>query len=451
MKIKLISSTSFLFFALLIILFPKLLKAQLSPSGKFRNYNAILTSGNQEYLTGRNRLTLDIDAPVSSGTVFISNQILNTYTDSLNSLSYELKEAYVDLYFQSIDLRIGKQVIAHGRADGVFITDILTPLDLSEFLTKPIDLMRSGITSLKATRYFGSNYIELVLAPVFHSNILAETNSRWSLFKQFKDDFSSFYIDSNLSETKKLFQASTHFAFRNNINWNADLFVMYWANGNPAFAKELVVSGFIPTPVIQLHPQYSRRMILAYSGNYIVSENFIVKSESALHLNKPFDYLPQTIINTNLEELTPLQLNQLAQNFQRNTDGFLKKKPWLISMFGAQYKLHGWRLTGQIVNEHIFKYENILLQKQNFSYATLQLQRSFLRDKFQTSVFSRYNFPGNDLWMNPEASYEVSDEIEAGMGLHLFVGKEPDRFYGHFSFHDYKSNSFGYVRITAFF
>lgn len=93
----------------------------------------------------------------SDKVAFRVNPYLYHYFD--NDLELGLREAYLDLNFSNFNLRAGKQQIIWGKAEGVFITDIVSPKDLSEFLLRDFDEIRMGVTSLKAGYYFGNNTI----------------------------------------------------------------------------------------------------------------------------------------------------------------------------------------------------------------------------------------------------------------------------------------------------
>src|SRR5688572_7912189 len=66
----------------------------------------------------------------------------------------DLREAFVDLRFGHLDLRVGRQIFAWGRADGVNPTDNLTGEDLT-LLAPDDDDRRRGTTALRASYYFG--------------------------------------------------------------------------------------------------------------------------------------------------------------------------------------------------------------------------------------------------------------------------------------------------------
>ncbi|MGK7368986.1 MAG: DUF1302 family protein, partial [Candidatus Halalkalibacterium sp. M3_1C_030] len=164
---------------LLVLLLSPPAEAQVNITGFIRNYNAVKHTPENEILIGRNRLRLDFGKPFSKGEISVSGDIQNLYSEAADSLVYTLREAYVDLYFKNSDLRLGKQMLVWGRAEGTFITDILTPVDLSEFLTQDFTDIRRGVTALNYTRYFGSDFLQLVVNPVFNPNQIPNPESRW--------------------------------------------------------------------------------------------------------------------------------------------------------------------------------------------------------------------------------------------------------------------------------
>jgi len=422
-------------------------------SGFLRNYNAVLTSDQNQYLVGRNRFNLDFTYNTDFGRVFISNEVLNTYTRSANEYVYDFAEGYVDIYFDNSDLRIGKQIISQGRTNGTFITDIISPVDLSQFLTISVEDLKGGIPAIKYNRYFGSNFLELVATPIFQSNILAQPGSRWFPFTEIEEQVSVTYTDSLRENSFNSFQGIIKWGIRENLKWDLDLLAMWWTDGNPSYQKTLTLVGFPPfqIPVVQLTKTYLKTPILGYSGNYIINDNLILKSESAFHFKKYFDYLPSTLRNNDFNNLTPLQQQNLLTEFGANEDGFLLEKNWLVSMIGVQTSLAGIDVSSQLFYERIFDHETRLLQKQDFYYSTLSLQKSLMRNNLTLYSFGRYNYVGNDFWINPEATYNIRDGLETSIGFHFFAGESTEDFYGHFSFKNYANSSFGYITLTAFF
>lgn len=78
----------------------------------------------------------------------------------------ELREAYVDLSLGPVDLRLGKQIIAWGRADRINPTDNLTPRDFT-LLVPDDDDQRLGAPALKASYHLGDITLTAVGIPYF--------------------------------------------------------------------------------------------------------------------------------------------------------------------------------------------------------------------------------------------------------------------------------------------
>ena len=429
---------------------PPCAMAQVSESGFIRNYNAVQHLSGQELLIGRNRLLLDLNASFSAGEIQISNDLQNLYSASADSFEYTLREAYADLYFSRSDLRIGRQILVWGRAEGTFITDILTPVDLSEFLTQDFSDLRKGVTAVRYNRYFGSDFLQLVINPVFNPNEIPKADSRWFPRPVLETSLPTIYRERNSEPGLDDVQLATKYAFRSNLNFDLDLGLLYWHYPSPAYAKELVASGTGPS-TLQLEETYTQSFIALYSGTLQLGDNLLLTSESAYYRRRDMDYLPESLRNLDLQNPSPAEQLQIAQIFGQNDDGFLKERPWLISMIGLQFDLSAYTISTQFVNEHIFNYDSTILQEENYYYSTLLIQRNFSRDTWQLRAFGRYNYSGKDFWINPELTYTGIDSFEATLGSQLFGGMEPDRFYGHLSFHNFAPSSFSYLQVSAYF
>ena len=456
-----ICGMKYIYFTIFIIFFSTgaaHAQLDLSVTGFLRNYNAIENKNDQELIIGRNRLRLDLTRNISNGRLVISNDIQNLYSAASDSIFYRPREAYIDLYLPKVDIRIGRQMISWGRADGTFIADILTPVDLREFLTQDFTDIKTGVTAFNGTRYFGSNFLQLVINPVFNSNNIPESSSRWFPSSLFPANLPIEYVQDDKTPTLGDTQIAARFAFRSNLKWNLDVAAYYWHFPNPAYNKGLGGPNIITNPVniqapvnFEFREQFLQSWIGAYSGFYKLTDRLILKSESAFYQQRLFDIVPSEIRQLNLSNPTLPNLIQAAQVFITAPNGLLVEKPWLISMAGLQYQWSGWLFSSQYINERIFNYSAEILQKRNYDYMTLLIQKSFFRDKVNVTSFGRYNFDGQDFWVNPEIVYDVLEGVNLGAGTQIFGGKTPPDFFGHLSFNFFEDNSFTYLKIEAFF
>ncbi|MCD4681882.1 MAG: hypothetical protein K8R86_01255, partial [Bacteroidales bacterium] len=171
-------------------------------NGFVRNYTGLLYN-NGEFNMLQNTLNVNFEK-MGDRVAFKANPMLYLY--GIDSLDFRLREIYLDLYFDNFDIRIGKQQIVWGKADGVFITDIVSPLDLQEFLLPDFDEIRVGVYAAKVDYYFGNSTIELIWKPVYAGNEFPGPGSIWYKPPDFPApptfDYSKEKIDPSLENSE---------------------------------------------------------------------------------------------------------------------------------------------------------------------------------------------------------------------------------------------------------
>ncbi len=130
-------------------------------------------------INGRNQLILQAEASHDAGEAahFFSAVEFRLDQADWSRNRWSLDEAYVDLYLGPVDLRLGRQIFAWGRADAVNPTDNLTAWDFSDILDT--DDEQLGLLSGLVTYYSGDWSVEAVLAPSFRASVLPDSESRW--------------------------------------------------------------------------------------------------------------------------------------------------------------------------------------------------------------------------------------------------------------------------------
>jgi hypothetical protein len=87
-----------------------------------------------------------------------------------------LLESYANLYFGSVDLRIGKQNIVWGRADALNPTDVLTPKDFTLLSAKDEEERRIGTACVKLNYYRDTYTLSLIWLPIFNPTTIPLTS-----------------------------------------------------------------------------------------------------------------------------------------------------------------------------------------------------------------------------------------------------------------------------------
>ncbi|MEE2876460.1 MAG: DUF1302 family protein [Candidatus Neomarinimicrobiota bacterium] len=163
----------------LLGLFPVLCWGQLSTSGYYQNWNAIRSAADYDLMLFRNRFRSDVgyDHDRYSATVSLDVRLDRQRGES--ELEASMREAYIDLFFEKGDLRIGKQQVVWGKADGIFINDIVNPLDMRQFLMQDFDNIRMAQPMVKGSFYLGEWTLVGLLNPEFQPGRFAEEGNNW--------------------------------------------------------------------------------------------------------------------------------------------------------------------------------------------------------------------------------------------------------------------------------
>lgn len=421
-------------------------------NGVYKNYTGIETTGDNELVAARNRLRLSLRQDTDFGGFTAKTDLLNSFEDP-QDIELLLREAYLDWYLDSYDIRIGKQVIAWGRTNGAFVTDILSPLDVREFLTIPIEDIRLGLTSLNVIRYFGSDFLQFVFAPFEQPDLLPAADSRWFPINSEQIPFDVETEQSRLEETENRLQGALRFAWRSPDRLDLDLMAMRWAHPVPAYDIGLQAVGFPDLVQLQFIESYRSSWMGGASVSWNPVSSLFIKAEGLLVESKLFNNLPISAEipegdNPSLRSLRAfLQSVELDSDF----DGLITERPWIHAMAGIEFEVWDTNISLEGYIEQILDYKETILQEEQFEYATLSATRSFLENRLNILALSRYQFDRDDYWVQVRGTYEIRNGFEATLGTNLFSGPTPPLLYGHLSFGNYSDSSFIFSKIALFF
>ncbi|MDR9364181.1 MAG: hypothetical protein RI575_02495 [Balneolaceae bacterium] len=432
--------------------YPEEAKSQVNVNGILQNYLAAQTTEDYEFIATRNRLRLQFDKPTDFGGLQTELDLIHRF-DRSQEIEFQLKEAYIEWFLQDYDLRIGQQKIIWGRANGTFITDILTPVDLREFLTISAEDIRFGLTSFNAIRYFGENSLQLVFAPFFQRDLLPGADSRWFPAQQISSSLSPIPVTTNDQDSDfKLTDAQV--ALRYNLlspNFiDLDLFLMRWTHPTPAYDVSIATNSLPNLFSIDLVESYQNSWMAGLSTTleihprlFFLGEALFV--EEKLFTNIPFSGSHEFDLRSTFQDFTEL-FNLINPN-----QDFLTRKPWIHSMAGFRTELFQTTIDAQFFVETIFDYEEDIIQEEYYKYATLFATRSFLRNKLQILALSRYNINTEDYWIQVQGQYELNDNLQLSLGTNLFGGEKSNELAGHLSFSQFRENSFIFSKIALYF
>lgn len=409
-----------LFFFLLSVIF--IMASSATPQGlTFRGYGRTylgLLTDDGSYSIQQNTLDLRLEHKRDKTALFV-NPYIYQYPD--REINLKLRQAYLDIYFNKFDIRLGKQQIIWGKADGVFITDIISPKDLSEFLLPDFEEIRIGVDALKLNYYLGDHTLELVWLPRFQPTIFAEPTSIWA--PKMMDfpieptfDYSNVQIESKLSNSEI---AAKYSALTSAIDF--ELMAGYLWDDNPTnhIRKQIDPVTRQINRLIVL-PQYHRLTMGGGSFSTTLGA-WVLRGEGAYYNGKFFN-------STN-----PVY-----------TDGTVQKD-YVHYLLGLDYSLWDIRLSGQFIQEAILDYEPEIYQDEYNNMATFLASRDFLRETVNLQLFVYYGFNNEDALVRPKLTYDFADGFEILLGANIFTGHS-EGWFG-----QYKKNDMVYAKIKYSF
>ncbi|RLD54618.1 MAG: hypothetical protein DRJ01_17790 [Bacteroidetes bacterium] len=387
-------------------------------SGFVRNYTgALYDKGDFSILQN----TLNLKFSKSGEKVaFKANPMLYTY--NTDSLDLRLREVYVDLYFNNFDLRIGKQQVVWGKADGAFITDIVSPLNLTEFLLPDFDEIRIGVNAVKFDYYLGNNTFELIWLPNFTPTKKPEVGSIWYIQPEFPIAPT---FDWSKSEITPSLENSEIFAKYSALTSKIDFEFMggYTFDDNPAMHinKQIDMSTGSPVLIgINVTPEHHR---LYVGGGSFSTEikGVVLRGEAAYYNGKYF------------QTEDPFAIDALVQ------------KDYLHYLIGFDFNIKNVKFSTQFIQEAILDYDENMQNAEMENTMTFLARYDMFRETLHLELFSYIGLTNEDALIRPKITYDFDDSFSILLGSNIFIGDENGRF------GQYKDNSMGYFKLKYSF
>lgn len=403
--------------AIMVLAFTNAQAQGVDISGFARNYTGVLIENPNDFSIVQNTLNLNFEHRTDK-VGFKVNPILYHYFD--RDLDFRLREAYVDTYFPGFDLRIGKQQIIYGKAEGVFITDLVSPKDLSEFLLPDFDEIRMGVTAVKLNYYFGMSNLEAVWIPVFSPTRMPVEGSIWRPVMDFPVQP---VFDFSNSEVKPSLKNSEFFIRYAAMTSKIDFELVggyHWSDDPVNHLAKIIDPLSMQLSGLDARPEYHRQGMFGGSLSTTLG-GFVLRTEAAYNTGRYFQTSLATATDATIE------------------------KDYLHYMAGLDYSLAGVKLSAQFIQEFIAAYDNGITQEEFESTMTILAAKDFFREKLWVELFAYAGLNKGDALIRPKIRYDLADGFDVQLGANIFVGDDEGRF------GQYKNNSMLYWKVKYSF
>lgn len=368
--------------------------ADIEPQGFVDTYHAARLDKPNDYLSSRTRLRLEAWMTGDDASAFVSMNAINNNVIESNS-GIELREAYMDYAADSWDMRIGRQIIVWGKADGLTITDIISPGDYTEFLARDFDDIRTPVDVAKFRLLFDDVTLELLWLPVFKPAILPPAGTPWAYESDIPEDVNIVFDESVQPEVSlrnsevagkiSLYLPGVDIALSSFYTWD----------DYPTLHR--TVTNEDGKDTIHFHQEY-HRLTFAGAEFSIPWKDFVLRGEGAFYNGRYYE--PENIRSEIL--------------FKRNS------LDWMIGLDWSPG--NDWSVSCQFADDLILDYDEDIKDEANTMLTTLNVSKKFLRETLTLSNMSYFGINERELFNRTSADYALTDEIHLLCGLDLFVG-----------------------------
>lgn len=388
------------------------LNADLVHRGFVRTHLGTLL-GDGEYSALQN--TFDWRLKYAKGDIELYvNPVFNYYGLDKN-LDISLTQAYFDIFFANFDLRLGKQQIIWGKSDGVFITDVISPRELSAFILPEFEEIRIGINAVKLDYYWGEATIEAVWIPTFQATITPDDDSIWAPSVDIPAIPTSFdYSNSAVEQKLSASEVALKYSYLGSAIDFELMFAYMWDDDPALYICPTIDSDTGQPNAIIIKPEYHRLPLVGASfGKSVLGA--VLRGEVAYYFDKKFS----------------------AEDLLVNG---IKEKDYTNYLIGYDHNWFGVNVSLQFIQEYILDYEKDISNDEFQSTTTFLASKTFLNETLELSLFSYYGINDNDALLRPKFSYDLSDGFNIILGTDVFIGKEGN-------FGQYNDNDMVYLKV----
>ncbi|HEX9391762.1 MAG TPA: DUF1302 family protein [Usitatibacteraceae bacterium] len=314
----------------------------------------------------------------------------------------QVLEGYATAHFEKADLRIGRQIVAWGRADGINPTDNLTPRDYVVLLPFEDD-QRFGTTAVKLDAFLSQEHtVTIFVTPFFEpSKIPLPTTGSTLIETKPQRTFSNAEVGLKLNRVSDGF------------DWSISAFHGF------NLLPEMRLTGNTPTgPIVELH--YDRVTVLGadFARNY---GRFGLRGEMAYVDTTDKAGTDPGVKNPYLSWVVGVDrtffenLNVNLQFFQRRIRRYQNPEAIGDSL------------------ERSIAIQNAVLSGQRDRLnngISFRVSNKWFNNTLEAEIFAVFNLTRNDRFVRPLLSYAFNDQWKGTVGAEFYGGANNTQFGG---------------------
>ncbi|MBN2298034.1 MAG: hypothetical protein JXM72_05545 [Deltaproteobacteria bacterium] len=417
---------------------------------------------------------------IDPGNGILFNEFNKIYQDK--NPCVDIDEAYLDLFTDSMDFRIGIQKFAWGRLDEINPTDNLNTEDFTQGGTNEENERKIGVPAVKSTVYTDLVNIELAWIPQYVPYRLPTREERWfpGVLKPpevIATDTAAgdIPVTSSYQDIEMTGRYPSHSEYGIRVSKyiaGCDISLSYYRGYNvmpitsgptdlTITLKDLLALDYSITAETTLVPEIHKMNVYGFDFTTTVG-SFTVRGEYAYFQNKYYNRKLDSVLS---EELTQEKQDNIMDDFMEtylDSDGEQSVQTFRIdpaislqkdSMkygVGIDYIYGDTSISAQVIQEFVPGYDDdkpIYFIKDGFdTLITVSFKQFFLQNTLEANLDGAYDLEFKDYMIKPSLKYKFTESLQLTLGAILLDGKEQDSLVG-----QYQDNDEIYAKLRCYF
>jgi len=307
----------------------------------------------------------------------------------------EIRELYLDIFTENMDIRLGKQFVVWGVLEGMRLTDEVNPMDFRELILLDLLDYRIPLWTAKVDYYTEASTWQFLWIPELKLHKAAPRGSEWELLQDVPN--------MTRPDSSKIINSEIGIRYTKEIlGTEVGLSYFYtWDDFPVVFRTAKIASTAEPT----LFPTFTRLNMYGLTFVTPVGGN-IVKGE--------FVYVPDKYFG--LENDTDIDGDGFL-----DSDGVLQKKHirWGV---GLDMNIWGMDISPAIAQWYIIDYDPVLFQDEFDTSIALYIRKPMPEKSavFQLLYINILN--AQESYLKPKIIFDVTDHFQIATGMDILYG-----------------------------
>ena len=373
------------------------------------------------FLLGDTSFTGTLDAYYDNSSAFAEGSV--SYDAVTNSFDWSLDELWIDYTSSFWGIRIGHQKTAWGKADGIDITNVICPSDMSSLSAMTSDDSKLAIDAIRLSLSGNQFTADAYWIPFFTPTTLPLEDGN-PLRKFLVPSSVEFPIEA-MNTTLTLPVTFSGLEEPEKVVWNGEY--------------GLKLSGYFSALDVSLYGFYGwdDTPFLNYEVTYEAANPPYPSLPNGLTISG--EYKRMTMIGADAaipikETVLRAEAAFFPQRHFQKSEGNTVQHNELSGLIGLDWMPSGWTFTAQYYCDYLFGDIASLERKNAYEHGTtLSISKTLLNETLELSLSGLLGLNDFDSFISPSVSYSLSDQITLSAGAYIFLpGPERDGKYGQY-------------------